>query len=250
MRVLIAAAAFTGALLAVGLGHGAAARGCTLPPRTVRAELDAKGARYEWTTTCGGARVVIRASYDERTNRTSEVVVFPARRGATNTFEAWCGRNPWAPDGRPVCAELHKALNVPSAFTEPWLGRAELRETRSGLPARVDNARAGAPIPLLPPSGTILARDPGAPVELRWTSGTGPTARYRVELQRGISASGPFSEVRDATVDGTAGLSVGYRIPPEVITTNDARSYWRWRVGQATDAGAVRYSTWQSFSLR
>jgi hypothetical protein len=248
MRVLISAAALGCALLAVGVGRAGAARGCALPPRTVRAELDAKGAQYEWTTTCGGARVVIRASYDERTNRASEVVLFPTH--ATNTFEAWCGRNPWVPDGRPVCARLHKALTVRSAFTEPWLGRAELRRARGGRSDPVDTARAGAPIPLLPPSGTVLARDPGAPVELRWTSGTGPTARYRVELQRGLSAGGPFSEVRDADIGGTTGLSVGYRIPPEVVTASDARPYWRWRVGQATDAGTVRYSAWQTFLLR
>src|SRR5437016_3411421 len=189
MRVFVCAAAAGWAFLLLGLDRVSAGQGCALPPRTVRAELDAGGARYEWTSSCGGARVVIRGSYNDRTNRATEVVVFP------------------------------------------------------------DRGRASAPTPLLPPNGTVLPSTREAQVELRWTSSGGGAAHYRVELQRGISAQGPFSEVQDADVTGNAGLSVAYTVAADVLGAAP-HQYWCWRVGQTTSAGGPRFSTWQTFSFR
>lgn len=248
MRTLICAVTAGCALLAFGVARAEPATGCTLPPRTVRADLDAGGARYEWTSTCAGTRVVIRATYNDRTNRAHEVVVFPDRGGATNAFDVWCARNPWAPGERLPCTRLHKVVSVPSAFTEPWLGRGDLRQLHGGRPARIDT-RAGAPTPLLPRSGAVLASPREAKVELRWTSSAGPAGHYRLELQRAISAQGPFSAVQDVEVTGSADLSIGYTVPLEVFATG-AHRYWRWRVGQTADAATIRYSAWQTFSLR
>jgi len=246
MRALFCAVAAGFALLAFGVARAETVKSCTWPPRTVRADLDAGGARYEWTSTCAGTRVVIRATYNDRTNRASEVVVFPG--GATNAFDVWCARNPWAPGGRLPCTRLRTVVNVRSAFTEPWLGRAELRQLHGGRPVRIDT-RAGAPTPLMPPSGAVLASPREAKVELRWTSGAGPAGHYRLELQRAISAQGPFSAVQDVEVSGSADLSIGYTVPPEVFATG-THHYWRWRVGQTADAATIRYSAWQTFSLR
>src|SRR5438270_394887 len=130
MREFVCAAAAASAFVLLGLDRAAAGQGCALPPRTVRAELDAGGARYEWTSRSGGG-----------------------------------------------------------------------------------------------------------------------AAHYRVELQRGISAQGPFSEVQDVDVTGNAGLSVAYTVSPDVLGAAP-HHYWRWRVGQTTGAGGPRFSAWQTFSFR
>ena len=249
MRVFVCAVAAGWAFLVLGVDWAGAGQGCALPPRTVRAVLDAGGARYEWASSCGGARVVIHGSYNDRTNRATEVVVFPDRGGATNAFEVRCARNPWAPGERLRCTRLHTVVNVRSAFTEPWFGQGDLRQKPKGPPARTDGGRAWAPTPLLPPNGTVLPSTREALVELRWTSSGGGAAHYRVELQRGISAQGPFSEVQDADVTGNAGLSVAYTVAADVLGAAP-HQYWRWRVGQTTSAGGPRFSAWQTFSFR
>lgn len=249
MRVSVCAAAVGWALLVLGPDRSAAGPGCALPPRTVRAELDAGGARYEWASSCGGARVVIHGSYNDRTNRATEIVVFPDRGGATNAFEVRCARNPWAPGERLRCTRLHTVVNVRSAFTEPWFGLVDLRQKPKGPSARTDGGRAWAPTPLLPPNGSVLPSPREAQVELRWTSSGGGGAHYRVELQRGISAQGPFSEVQDFDVTGNAGVSVAYPVSPDVLGAAP-HHYWRWRVGQITAAGGPRFSAWQTFSFR
>src|SRR2546427_436885 len=117
------------------------------------------------------------------------------------------------------------------------------------LPPRTDGGRAWAPTPLLPRNGTVLPSTREAQVELRWTSSGGGAAHYRVELQRGISAQGPFSEVQDADVTGNAGLSVAYTVSPDVLGAAP-HQYWRWRVGQTTSAGGPPLCAWPNFSFR
>ena len=95
----------------------------------------------------------------------------------------------------------------------------------------------------------MLASPREAQVELRWTSSGGAGAHYRVELQRGISAQGPFSEVQDVDVTGNAGLSVAYAVSPDVLGAAP-HQYWRWRVAQTTAAGGPRFTAWQTFSFR
>ena len=249
MPVSVWTAALAWVFIVLGVDRAEATPGCALPPRTVRAELDAGGARYEWTTRCGGARVLIQGRYNDRTNRATEVVVFPDRGGATNAFEARCARNPWAPGEGLPCTRIRTVVNVRSAFTEPWLGQGALRQPRKGPAGRADAARPWAPTPLLPPNGSVLPNSGDAHVELRWTSSGGAAAHYRVELQRGISAQGPFSEVQDIDVTGNSGLSVGYAVPPDVLAAAP-HHYWRWRVGWTTGAAGTRYSAWQIFSFR
>ncbi|MBI3628179.1 MAG: hypothetical protein HY217_01070 [Candidatus Rokubacteria bacterium] len=246
MRATIGVAA-TGLVLVAAAGAGDTVRGCALPPRVVSARFDASGARYEWTTVCGREPVRIRGRYEKRTGRATQVVVFPARDGASNTFEARCARTPWFPGSRVTCAQVRAGVGWPAHFTEPWLADAALRKAGTrARPVPVSRADRGSPTPLLPPPGATLRT--GDPVELRWTSSAGPEALYRLELQRSMSPRGPFSHVLDADVPGTAGPSAGFTIPASVLTPRSHR-HWRWRVGQATDSGLLSFSAWQAFAL-
>ena len=78
MRTAICVMTAGWVLLTVCVVGGDTVRGCRLPPRVVRAAFDSGGARYEWITVCDRAPVVIRASYNDRTNRATEVVTFPS----------------------------------------------------------------------------------------------------------------------------------------------------------------------------
>ncbi len=252
MRAAMCVATTGCVLLTVCVAGGDTVRGCRLPPRIVRAAFDSGGARYEWMTICDRAPVVIRVSYNDRTNRATEVVTFPSQDDETNSFDVRCPRNPWAPGGRPRCTQLRAVVNVRSAFTEPWLGYGVLRPPSGARPGRPNIARPGSPTPLLPPSGVELASRNGrttGQIELRWTSSAGPAARYRVELQRSISASGPFSQAYELDVTGTQDLSTGCIIPGSVLTT-DTHRFWRWRVGRATDGRTTSYSAWQKLSFK
>ena len=251
MRAAICVATTGSILLTVCVVGGDTVRGCRLPPRVVRAAFDSGGARYEWITTCERAPVVIRGSYNDRTNRAAEVVTFPSQDGATNSFDVRCSRNPWAPGGRPLCTQLRAVVTTHSAFTEPWLGYGVLRQPNGARPGRRNVAQPASPRPLSPPSGVELASRGGrtaGQIELRWTSSAGPAARYRVELQRSISARGPFSQAHELDVAGTQDLSMGCTIPGSVLTT-DTHRFWRWRVGRTADGRTTSYSAWQMFSF-
>ena len=252
MRTAICVTTAGWVLLTVCVVGGDTVRGCRLPPRVVRAAFDSGGARYEWITVCDRAPVVIRASYNDRTNRATEVVTFPSQDGATNSFDMRCPRNPWAPGGRARCTQLRAVVNVPSAFTEPWLGNGVLRPPSGARPGHPNVARPSSPKPLLPPSGVELVSGGGhtaGRVELRWASSAGPAARYRVELQRSITAGGPFSQAYELDVDGTPDLSTGCIIPGSVLTT-DTHRFWRWRVGRTADGRTSSYSAWQRLSFK
>ena len=226
----------------------AEAAGCRLPPRVVHAAYDMGGARYEWTTTCGGRSVVIRGRYDDRTNEVTQVVLFPHRSRAANIFELHCARNPWAPGDRFTCRQVRATIAEPVAFSEPWLGAGVLEDhVRRSLPRA---AQRGSPTPLLPADGATLARSRGqtAVVELRWTSSAGPAVAYLVEVERGSTPRGPWSRADLADVPGRPGLSTGYTLPVELLA-DGAYRHWRWRVAQNTD-GRARWSAWQVFSFR
>jgi len=154
MRTTIVVATATGWVLVAAVGAGDAVRGCVLPPRGVSAQFDARGARYEWKTVCNREPVRIRARYDERTGRATQVVVFPARNSAANTFEVRCPRNPWFPGARVTCARLGAVVSWRGHFTEPWLADSRLGKARSRARAvPVSRPQPGSPTPLLPPPG-------------------------------------------------------------------------------------------------
>jgi hypothetical protein len=247
MRTVVGLATAGWILLALGVMRVEAV-GCLLPPRVVRAAYDMGGARYEWTTTCGERSVVIRGSYDDRTNQVTQVVLFPHPRRAANVFELHCARNPWVPGDRFTCRQVRATISEPVAFSEPWLGAGVLEDrVRRALPPA---AQRGSPTPLLPPDGAALPRPHGqtSVVELRWTSSAGPAVAYLVEVERGVSARGPWRRVDLADVHGRPELSVGYVVPADLFA-DGAYRHWRWRVAQNTD-GRTRWSAWQAFSVR
>ncbi len=247
MRTVIGLVTAVWALPALGVIR-AEATGCLLPPRVVSAAYDMGGARYEWATTCGGQSVVIHGSYDDRTNRVTQVVEFPHPPRAANVFEVHCARNPWAPGDRFGCRRVRATIAEPVAFSEPWLGAGVLDDrVRRVLPRA---AQGNSPTPLLPPDGAALPRPHGrtSVVELRWTSSAGPAIPYLVEIERGVSSRGPWRRADLASIPGSPELSAGYVVPADVFV-DGAYRHWRWRVAQNA-SGRARWSAWQAFSIR
>jgi hypothetical protein len=222
---------------------------CALPPSTASASFDHGGARYVWTTTCGGARVVIRGVYNDRTNRAVQIVSSPDRRGAVNRFELQCARNPWALGGRLPCTPVRSVVNAPAMLEKPWLGGGEIRLARHRSDVTLNRAAPGAPIPLLPQDASLVHRSGRTTVELRWTSSAGRAAVFWVELQRSMTPRGPWSVVNVVEVAGTDDVVARHSVPPRVFVDASYR-HWRWRVGQAPDGERTRYSAWQTFSFR